>query len=311
MKTILVVTNSRDLTVDYIIGKYGSEVSIYRYNVDRFDEYEITFSNNGHFFTIANQHWCLNSSQISAVYYRKPELPDLSEYEEKFRYLMQREIMAIVEGLVETVGDVALTRPSILRRADNKILQLQLAKKIGFSLPTSVITNSVSSVQQLINKTKAVVKPLSYGRIMDIKAKRLGIIQTNLVDPAANFESLELSPAYFQYYIQKDMEIRATIVGREVFAVQINSSDPIDWRKQDAIIEYKPIQMPKEIVQKCFELMDELQLSFGAFDFIVHNGEYIFLEINANGQWLWLEEATKLNISWAIINHLKGETISE
>jgi hypothetical protein len=42
-------------------------------------------------------------------------------------------------------------------------------------------------------------------------------------------------------------------------------------------------------------------LNFGCFDFIVdRNCNYIFLECNTNGQWMWLEEEAKLPISAAI-----------
>ena len=49
-------------------------------------------------------------------------------------------------------------------------------------------------------------------------------------------------------------------------------------------------------------------LNFGAFDYIVTpENEWIFLELNPNGQWLWLEEALNLDISEKIINYLLGE----
>jgi len=50
--------------------------------------------------------------------------------------------------------------------------------------------------------------------------------------------------------------------------------------------------------------MEELGLKFGAFDFIVNNGEYFFLEVNSNGQWGWLEKTLRLSISDAIIDFL-------
>lgn len=51
--------------------------------------------------------------------------------------------------------------------------------------------------------------------------------------------------------------------------------------------------------------MSELQLKFGAFDFIVDkDGSWIFLEINPNGQWLWLENKLDLNISSSILKVL-------
>ena len=50
----------------------------------------------------------------------------------------------------------------------------------------------------------------------------------------------------------------------------------------------------------------------GAFDFIVTpSGEYVFLECNPNGQWLWIEMETELKISEAIADALEtGEGIT-
>jgi len=52
-------------------------------------------------------------------------------------------------------------------------------------------------------------------------------------------------------------------------------------------------------------LVEKLGLVFGCIDMIVTpRGEFIFLEINPNGQWLWIEELTGLPISEAIANTL-------
>ncbi len=52
---------------------------------------------------------------------------------------------------------------------------------------------------------------------------------------------------------------------------------------------------------KCLLFLQHFNLNFGCFDFIVDkNGNYIFLECNTNGQWMWLEEEAKLPISAAI-----------
>lgn len=51
--------------------------------------------------------------------------------------------------------------------------------------------------------------------------------------------------------------------------------------------------------------MKDMNLSFGAFDYIVTlDDEWIFLEINPNGQWLWLEQSLDLDISQKIIDYL-------
>ena len=52
-------------------------------------------------------------------------------------------------------------------------------------------------------------------------------------------------------------------------------------------------------------MMDDFSLNFGAFDFIVTpDDEWIFLEINPNGQWLWLEQKLGINISKKIVEYL-------
>jgi len=51
-----------------------------------------------------------------------------------------------------------------------------------------------------------------------------------------------------------------------------------------------------------------LNLNFGAIDLILNEyGEYVFLEINPNGQWAWIEKLLDFNISGAIVNLLKSK----
>ena len=49
-------------------------------------------------------------------------------------------------------------------------------------------------------------------------------------------------------------------------------------------------------------------MKFGCFDFIIKDDLWFFLEMNANGQWAWLEFETGLNISGAIIDFLTGNS---
>ena len=51
--------------------------------------------------------------------------------------------------------------------------------------------------------------------------------------------------------------------------------------------------------------MQELGLRYGAIDLILTpDDRFVFLEINPNGQYLWIELATDLPISAAIADHL-------
>jgi hypothetical protein len=56
-------------------------------------------------------------------------------------------------------------------------------------------------------------------------------------------------------------------------------------------------EIPPSVRQRCVELMQELGIVFGCFDFIVTpRGDPVFLEVNQMGQFLFLEAYTDLPI---------------
>jgi glutathione synthase/RimK-type ligase-like ATP-grasp enzyme len=52
-------------------------------------------------------------------------------------------------------------------------------------------------------------------------------------------------------------------------------------------------------------LVRRLGLEFGAIDLLLTpQGDYVFLEINPNGQWLWLEQMTGVPLTKAMCDLL-------
>lgn len=88
---------------------------------------------------------------------------------------------------------------------------------------------------------------------------------------------------------------------------QASCNNKVDWRRNGAINIYQVIEIPNRIIQLCFNLMDELNLPFGAFDFIKVGTEYFFLEVNPKGQWLWLEQFLRIPISRSVVTHMMRE----
>jgi glutathione synthase/RimK-type ligase-like ATP-grasp enzyme len=95
-----------------------------------------------------------------------------------------------------------------------------------------------------------------------------------------------------------------------VFAVAIDSQrDPHarhDWRhSQRQRLPFVPHRLPPEIESRCIALVERLQLSFGAIDMILTpDGRYVFIEINPNGEYDWIEHKTALPITDAICDLL-------
>ena len=103
-----------------------------------------------------------------------------------------------------------------------------------------------------------------------------------------------------------------TAVGDKTFACRIDSqaqqddTGKIDWRQGYGHgISWSVFDLPEDIARKCLAYLRRMGLNFGCFDFIVTpSGEYVFLECNPNGQWLWVELETGLPISRAIAEFL-------
>jgi glutathione synthase/RimK-type ligase-like ATP-grasp enzyme len=117
-------------------------------------------------------------------------------------------------------------------------------------------------------------------------------------------------PIILQEEIGKKYDIRVTVVGNRVFSSAIDSqADPaarVDWRRTvDPDLPHYRHALPFELTQQCLVLMSQLGLVYGTLDFVLGNdGQYTFLEVNPNGEWLWLEDKLDYPISDAIADWL-------
>lgn len=169
MKAVLIITSSVDVTVDYIIKRYQNEARFYRLNVDELSKYRIDVGAINQ-WTIACSNWKIEKSSVYSIYYRKPILPDLSKYEEDYHGMIAKDIISLINGIVDDFEGKVLTKPYILRKTENKTIQLLYAVRKGFQLPKSYIGNSKDIALESINKHKSIIKPLTTGKIKNVMA---------------------------------------------------------------------------------------------------------------------------------------------
>jgi len=314
---ILFITNKEDITIDILVDKLNKKsINYYRLNTeDLIEKIDINIDLKQSSFLLYDKikkiH--ININNIKSVYYRRPKLPELlllDNISESERNYLKHECFYILQGIYDFLNIKFWINSywSILK-AENKILQLQVAKKVGLKIPNSLITNNVSLAKKFNSKQECVIKPIKSGFIKDIDDPQ--IIFTNIFNPLKNeIEKVSLFPTYFQSHIKKQADIRVTIVGKNFFVAKICSQDKkstsVDWRAgKNYDLKYEHIELPKKVQESCKKFMKALHLNYGALDFILEpNGEYCFLEINPNGQWGWIEKRLNLPISDAIIDLL-------
>ena len=120
------------------------------------------------------------------------------------------------------------------------------------------------------------------------------------------------NPSLFQAYIDKAYEIRITALEHTVIGIAIHSQDSaqsrLDYRRYDfENVPYTHVELPDHVTQFCSDMIRHYGLLFAEFDFIyTKNREYVFLELNPNGQWLWLELKSQYPLSKDVAQNLLG-----
>ncbi|WP_019217965.1 hypothetical protein [Legionella tunisiensis] len=184
-------------------------------------------------------------------------------------------------------------------RANSKLLQLKIATQCGMIIPTTLCSNDPKDIRYFLLKYEeegVIYKSLCANFwFEENKIKIAYTSKINFLDLPRN-KLLQLVPGIFQREVKKKYELRITCFGDYIVAAKLNSQrhpeGKIDWRAiPEGKMSIEPYKLPIELENKIREFMQTLGIVFGAFDFIVTpEGDYVFLEVNEQGQFLWLEE---------------------
>lgn len=313
---ILLVTMSIDPHTDLIVDALEkNNSSFFRYNTDFADQYEIELSlNEGRIINSKNGKIIL-TSEIQAVWVRRRLTPEaLNGVDESYRSYMKEQWQLFTEILLASIKDNVrwVNHPLAIESGKNKLRQLRVAREVGFDIPETWFTNSPQRFLSLTDSLeKTLYKQLSSGVIKDGEiAIYANAIEKDDLPKKEVINGLSISPGIFQPYIDKKYELRITVVGKKIFAAKIDSQNSetsrTDWRRYDfEKVKYEAVIIPADVEAKCIALIKKLGLNYGAIDMIVTpEDKYVFLEINVNGQWLWVEMLTGLQISRGIADLL-------
>jgi glutathione synthase/RimK-type ligase-like ATP-grasp enzyme len=191
-----------------------------------------------------------------------------------------------------------------------------IAKKIGFKVPHTLVSNNQESVKSFVNThTTCITKPSQDGTFItgtDFGVSTITKMINN--DTFRSFEKAFFTPSLFQKLIDKEYEIRVIFIENQIFSVgifsQTNEKTKIDYRNYDSD---KPnrlqlISLPKSVEKNIRQLMQELKINFGSIDLIkAIDGDYYFLEINPVGQFLGISNILNLKIERIIAQILKNK----
>jgi len=225
--------------------------------------------------------------------------------------LIAKELKAAFISLCECLDCKWVNAPWDMDSCENKARQMQVALRLGFNVPDLRITNLPESLLEFPSSQEVVVKQLSDNWVFTEDGQSAKALYTHLITPADHkqLEDLKKSPAFFNKFIDKEHDLRVTVVGESIFAVRIFSQQftesKVEFRRREGDWKMEECELPDELTDKIMRLMQHFHLNFGALDFAVDKeGHFWFLEINAEGNCLWMESELKLPICAPISNQL-------
>jgi hypothetical protein len=248
-------------------------------------------------------------TSLRAVWWRRPQPHELHQgltaaADRRFAY---REVDAAVRGLWSCTDATWVNDPERDLAASRKLWQLKVAAQLGLRIPRTCATTDPIVAREFIEQERhrsgAIFKP--FGGDEEAWA------ETRLVEHAdvQNLDQVRFAPVIFQEFIPGGIDIRATMIGRDAFAAEIRAVDTayeFDFRVDCGNAPIAPHALPSALVDRLRSLLDRLSLLYGAIDLrVAPDGDYVFLEINPAGQWLFAEYAAEQPISAAMAHLLR------
>jgi hypothetical protein len=313
-KTCLLITDRFEYTADLIVAEMRRRgVLCVRWNLDRYpigsaltyrlseDACETEIVSDGRRVVLSDvgSIWCRAYAPLGFS-------DDLNAADRKFAAIEAERSLA---GLLSIPDIIWVNHPHRHILANAKPAQLALARRVGLSIAPTVVSNDPEVVRAFIAQAPGPVIYKCFSQGLDLpegEAQFTGIVTPKEYD---NLDLIRATPGVFQHFVAKAYELRVTVVGDRIFTGRINSQDnaesTIDWRHRPFDMEREPYALPPALGDSILAFMRGFGLIYGAFDFIVTPaGDYVFLEINPGGQYMWVESATGMPITESLVDIL-------
>jgi glutathione synthase/RimK-type ligase-like ATP-grasp enzyme len=308
MTSILIITSPQDTHSIFLrvaLSEEGHKVSrLMSSELFNTETASITFDNQStteDIEFICAETKAATQMDYDRVWLRRPKLIHPNTIQDTHTHnLFSREQNTFFDGLCLAYEGNAewINPPQARSRIVNKVYQLKLARKLGFEIPQTIVTNDAAAVQNFKAKYKIndlIIK--SFHTLYWPSDDGVKIMYTSALENSDLLTSQQLiaTPSIVQERVPKAFEIRVVAFRSVLVAAKINTqiADAIDWRYEQNTrgIAVEPYKLPEDIESLCKNFMEKAGIKFGCFDFIVTpSGKHIFLEINESGQFLFLEE---------------------
>ena len=305
MTTILIVANPDDIharIVQRALERRGARVSFL--HVARLAEsatLSLSVADRARAW-LCSPYGRMHLEDVDTVWYRRQGRPGIPEsvMDPDDQRFAQREWEQALDGVMLTLP-ARFINPVLAQRAAVKPRQLIMARCVGLRVPDTLITSDPVEAAQFIDAHHGHV----VHKVMSPPRHEFAATQSWRERDREALSAVTIAPTLFQERIVGPADVRTTIIGEQVLSARVASSaDLVDSRlAMDA--PWEAWQLPQDVVSKLRRLMVSLGLAFGTVDLkMTPEGDYVFFEVNPQGQFLYIEILTGLPLSESVADFL-------
>jgi glutathione synthase/RimK-type ligase-like ATP-grasp enzyme len=236
----------------------------------------------------------VSPADLSLVWWRRINTPQVFEDEtvdEISRRLTSNSWRNAIVGLLKCDFEGQwVNDPEMTTRAENKLVQLRAASKAGFRIPATLVSQDPPTVRDFCTRHGGTVVVKSVGAV---KKRALITAEATLQDLQDDAE-IAVAPTIFQEVIPGQEHLRIHCFGRSVHAVRITSQE-LDWRR-NLNVPFEPFELDAAVADRVRAVLDLLGLKMGIVDVKFDAGEAVWLEVNPQGQFLFAEGLSGMDL---------------
>src|SRR5262245_32170301 len=241
---VLIITKSDDNEcVEMVSDALRAEgATPFRFDTDRFPtEVRLVgrYDNDSEELRLVSEEGEIDLREIAAIWHRRLNIGGRipNTMDPQLRNASVGESRSAAQAMLASLSAFRMDHVPLIRHAENKQLQLQVARHFGLETPRTLITNDPAAVRRFSADCKGniITKMMSSFAVYEDGHEK--VVFTNPVSPAdlEDLDGLRFCPMTFQELIPKTRELRVTVVGTEIFTASIDSLSSEraahDWRR--------------------------------------------------------------------------------
>ncbi len=245
---------------------------------------------------VSGSQWLVDHG--TTVWWRRPGTADITDLNVLEQHLVADEVSVLFPGALEAARVRWVDPPWTMWRARLKLLQLEIATRLHVRVPETLVSGSEEAAKQFAQSGPVVAKAASSG---------IGIAPFVGTVPGDEMARVKVCPTLLQRLVESVADVRIVTIRDTRFAWSRNrvAGEHLDWRAADpsgagfSPVDDDPSHGQANMIAKA------LDLSFSVQDWLMTRDGPVFLEVNAQGQWLFLRGAESKVVA-ALATHLIG-----